>query len=187
MKNRSRHRALGCLFVLLLILGVHSPAASAPKEKSDVLLSTMHDEMQRAQSSLGKLDPAPYFLSYSVYDQDSAVVVGSQGDLVSSLQTHHRSADVTMRIGTAALDNSHAQNLASARTSGSLPVEDDRNAIAHELWRLTYEEYRKASKAYLNVKTNTQVHAQEEDTSPDFSQEKPANHADYKEVGGNPD
>ena len=69
----------------------------------------------------------------------------------------------------------------SASTSGPLPLEDDRNAIAHELWRLTYEEYRKASKAYLKVKTDTQVQAQEEDTSPDFSQEKPPTHADYKE------
>ncbi len=187
MKNRSRHRALGCLFAVVLALVAHSRAASAPKEKSDVLLATMHDEMQRAQSSLGKLDPAPYFLSYSVYDQRTAMVMGSQGELINSLQTRHRSADVTMRIGTAALDNSHSQNRASARTSGSLPLDDDRNAIARELWRLTYEEYRKASKAYLNVKTKTQVNAQEEDTSPDFSEEKPTNHADYKDVAVNPD
>lgn len=60
-------------------------------------------------------------------------------------------------------------------------MEDDQDAIAHELWRLTYEEYRKAAKSYLNVKTGTRVHAQEEDQSPDFSQEKPQGHADYRE------
>ncbi len=98
-----------------------------------------------------------------------------------------RAADVSMRIGTPALDNAHAQNRASAKSSGSLPLENDRNAIARELWRLTYQEYRKASKAYLNVKTNTQVHAQEEDTSPDFSQEKPPTYTDYKEVAPTPD
>jgi TldD protein len=106
---------------------------------------------------------------------------------VNSTRARRRAAEVTMRIGTAALDNSHGTNRASASTTGALPLEDDRDAIAHELWRLTYEEYRKASKAYLNVKTNTQVQAQEEDTSPDFSQEKPPSHADYKEVAPTPD
>ncbi len=147
----------------------------------------MQDEMQRAQTSLGKLDPAPYFLSYSVYDQTSSMAAGSQGSLMSSMQGRHRAADVSMRIGTPALDNAHAQNRASAKSSGALPLENDRNAIARELWRLTYQEYRKASKAYLNVKTDTQVHAQEEDTSPDFSQEKPPTYVEYKEVAPTPD
>lgn len=147
----------------------------------------MQDELQRAQSSLGKLDPAPYFLSYSVYDQRVAVVVGSEGQLVSSFASRRRAGDVTTRIGANALDNSHGQNRQSARTSGTLPLDDDRNAIARELWRMTYEGYRKASKAYLNVKTDTKVHAEEEDTSPDFSQEKPSTHSDYKEVAPSPD
>jgi predicted Zn-dependent protease len=115
------------------------------------------------------------------------MAVGSQGSLVSSTQVRRRAADVTMRIGTPALDNSHQQNRGSARTSGTLPLSDDRNAIAHELWRLTYEEYRKASKAYASVKTNTQVQAKEEDTSPDFSEEKPPTHVDYKEVAATPE
>jgi predicted Zn-dependent protease len=147
----------------------------------------MQEEMQRARTGLWKLDPAPYFFSYSVYDNRLAMAFGSEGKLVNSFQVRRRAADVTMRIGTPALDNSHAQNRASASISGTLPLEDDRNAIARELWRLTYEEYRKASKAYANVKTNTQVHAQEEDTSPDFSEEKPPTHADYKEVAALPD
>ncbi len=189
MKNRSGNHPAGWILVIALAASVQSWAATTPadKDKTDVLLSAMQDEMQRAQSSLGKLDPAPYFLSYSVYDQNSSMAVGSQGSLVSSMHGRRRAADVSMRIGTPALDNAHAQNRASAKSSGSLPLENDRNAIARELWRLTYQEYRKASKAYLNVKTNTQVHAQEEDTSPDFSQEKPPTYTDYKEVAPTPD
>jgi predicted Zn-dependent protease len=156
-------------------------------DKADALLATMQTELQRAQTSLGKLDPAPYFLSYSVYDQSIAVAVGGQGSLINSTRARRRTADVTMRIGTSALDNAHEQSRGSAITSGTLPLEDDRDAVARELWRLTYEEYRKASKAYLNVKTNTQVHAQEEDTSPDFSQEKPPTRVDYKDVASAPD
>jgi TldD protein len=191
MKIRSGHLALGCiaLIVTALAADVRTWAASTPadKDKTDVLLSTMQEEMRRAQSSLGKLDPAPYFLSYSVNDQSIVVAVGSQGSLVNSTRARRRAVDVRMRIGTPALDNAHAENRSSASSSGSLPLDDDRNAIAHELWRLTYEEYRKASQAYLNVKTNTQVHAQEEDTSPDFSQEKPPTHVDYRESVAVPD
>jgi TldD protein len=186
--KRSRPCAiLPLLFTFTLLTGIPCWAASPPGEKPDVLLKTMQEELQRAQTSLGKLDPAPYFLSYSVYDQSMSVAVGSEGSLVSSTRVRRRAADVSMRIGTAALDNSHQQNRGSARTSGSLALEDDRNAIARELWRLTYEEYRKASKAYASVKTNTQVEAKEEDTSPDFSEEKPPTHSDYEEVATTPD
>jgi TldD protein len=198
MKNRSGHIAVECILVVALSAGIPTRAASPARdasegkptdesEKSDVLLSTMQQEMQRAQTSLGKLDPAPYFVSYSVYDQSMAVVVGSEGSLVTSTEGHRRTADVSMRIGTAALDNAHGENRASASISGTLPLEDDRDAIAHELWRLTYEEYRKASKAYLNVKTKTQVHTQEEDTSADFSEEKPPTHGDYKPAAAIPE
>lgn len=179
--------SLFLLFAFLWLTGILCWPSSAPADKQDILLSTMQAELQRAQTSLGKLDPAPYFLSYSVYDQSVAVAVGSEGGLISSTRARRRAADVTMRIGTPALDNSHQQNRGSARTTGALPLDDDRNAIAHELWRLTYEEYRKASKAYASVKTNTTVEAKEEDTSPDFSEEKPPTHADYKEVATTPD
>ena len=182
MKNR-----VCCALLIFLLTLAFSLSSSAVSDKPDPLLATMQEEMQRAQNSLGKLDPAPYFLSYSVYDQSLVMAVGSQGSLVSSTQVRRRAADVTMRIGTPALDNSHQQNRGSARTSGTLPLSDDRNAIAHELWRLTYEEYRKASKAYASVKTNTQVQAKEEDTSPDFSEEKPPTHVDYKEVAATPE
>jgi TldD protein len=187
MKRRSGCRTLGCIFTFVVIASFPTFAGSPTGDKPDILLSTMQAELQRANENLSKLDPAPYFLSYSVYDESVAVALGSQGSLVNSTRGRVRSAEVTMRIGTAALDNSHQTNRASAITSGVLPLEDDRDAIAHELWRLTYEEYRKSSKAYLNVKTNTQVQAKEEDTSPDFSEEKPPTHADYKEVAATAD
>jgi predicted Zn-dependent protease len=105
-------------------------------------------------------------------------VFGSQGSLMNSTHIHRRFANVTVRVGTPALDNSHGDSRASAISSGMLPLEDDPDAVAHGLWELTYSEYRKASQAYLNAKTSTEVHAQEEDTSADFSQEPPRIHSD---------
>lgn len=153
-----------------------SPAAA----KSDALLSTMQRELDRAHGELQKNDPAPYFMSYSVYDQTLSIAVAGQGSLMNSTRGRRRSADVIIRVGAPALDNTHEENRMSALISGTLPLADDPDAIAHVLWRLTYGEYRKASRAYLNVKTKTQVNAKEEDQSPDFSQETPQQHADYQ-------
>jgi TldD protein len=187
MMNRSGRVIRTCICGIALLSAARARAAGPENERNDALLSSMQQELQRAQASLGKLDPAPYFLSYSVYDQNVTVAIGAQGGLVNFTQARRRSADVTMRIGSPALDNSHEESRSSAISSGVLALDDDKDAIAHELWRLTYEEYRKASKAYLNVKTGKQVHAEEEDTSPDFSEEKPQSHADYQNVGPAPD
>ena len=180
MKKIFRNAALACVFATFLKPAVNGASVSKA-EKTDALTSAMQQELQRAQTDLGKLEPAPYFISYSVYDQDSAMVVGSQGSLLNSIHAPRRSADVIVRVGTPALDNTHQENRISAISSGSLPLKDDSDAIAHVLWQLTYGEYRKASQAYSNVKTANQVHAQEEDTSPDFSQETPQSHADSKD------
>jgi TldD protein len=181
MKNRFRNATLVCV-VAIFLKPVSNGASTAKTQTNDALTSAMQQELQRARTDLGKLDPAPYFISYSVRDQSSAMAVGSQGSLINSIHARTRSADVIVRVGTAALDNTHEENRISALSSGSLPLNDDGDAIAHVLWQLTYGEYRKASQAYLNVKTTTQVHAQEEDTSPDFSQETPQSHAEHEDL-----
>ena len=61
-------------------------------------------------------------------------------------------------------------------TSGALPLGDDPDAISRVLWELTDREYKRAAPAFLNVKTNTAVRAEEEDKSPDFSKETPQTH-----------
>lgn len=147
--------------------------------KGDILLSSMQRELKRATDSLGHLDPAPYFASYSVYDQEATIVVGGLGSLLNSIQFHRRTGEVTMRVGSAALDNTHQENRYSGMTSGLIPLQDDPDAVARVLWQLTHEEYRQAAQSYLNVKTAAAVRTKEDDTSPDFAEEKPQTHLDY--------
>ena len=169
--------------VLVLFLSLLTPTFSAQaadkKPAGDALLSTMQRELDRAKTELGKLNPAPYFLSYQVQDETVGVAVGGDGALLSSVRARRRAVDVVTHVGTPALDNTHENSRPSAIHAGSLATDDDPNAIARELWRLTYQGYRNAAKAYLNVKTQTAVNAKEEDTSADFSQEKPQVHLDY--------
>jgi len=149
---------------------------SPAKATADPILKIMQGELARATASLTKSEPAPYYLSYAVNDQDIVVLIGSYGSLLTDAGLRRRQADVTMRIGTPTLDNTHGQSRSSGMTSGSLPLGDDPNAIARVLWELTDREYKRAAPAYLNVKTNTAVRAEEEDKSPDFSKEAPQTH-----------
>ncbi|HXM98982.1 MAG TPA: metallopeptidase TldD-related protein [Candidatus Dormibacteraeota bacterium] len=143
---------------------------------TDVLLKTMQAELSRASKELAKSDPAPYFLSYTVSDQNIVVLVGAYGSLLTDGAAHRRQADVTMRVGSPALDNTHGQSRPSGISSSSLPLDDDPDAVARVLWELTDREYKRAAPAYLNVRTNTAVRAEEEDKSPDFTKEVPTVH-----------
>jgi len=168
--NRTYIRVGVC--AVLSLCGIPFAALSSPPQPS-LLLQTMQHELERATASLAKSDPAPYYLSYSVSDSEGATIAGEGGALVISTSTHRRQADVMMRVGSAALDNTHSQSRPSGITSGSLSLRDDPDAIARELWLLTDHEYEQASAAFLRVKTNQAVQSAEEDKSPDFSQEPP--------------
>jgi TldD protein len=151
-------------------------SGASAKGAPDPILKVMQGELARATTNLGKSDPAPYYLSYTVNDQDLVVLIGSYGSLLTNAGLRRRQADVTMRVGSPALDNTHGQSRSSGMTSGSLPLGDDPDAIARVLWELTDREYKRAAPAFLNVKTNTAVRAEEEDKSPDFSKEAPQTH-----------
>jgi TldD protein len=157
---------------------VAAPAAAdkATTKPADALLQIMKSELDRARKELAKSDPAPYFLSYTIYDQDQILIAASYGGLLTDTAERKRTADVTMRVGTPELDNTHGQSRQSGMTSGPLPLNDDSDAIARSLWELTDRAYKRAAPSYLNVKTNTAVQAEEEDKSPDFSKADPRIH-----------
>ncbi len=157
-------------------------AAKGAAAGSSVLLDTMTAELQRAFTSLGKPVPnqkdadkllPPYFLSYSVADATSVTVRAQYGALADSSSNHLRVADVQVRIGDPKLDNTHGNHRASAVNSLQLPLGDDHVALARTLWMATNAGYGTALENYLRVKTEAQVRAREEDTSPDFSKESP--------------
>jgi len=153
-------------------------AVSHPSAKptADLVMTAMQAEMARATKDLGKADSAPYYMSYTVYDQNLTVLVGAYGSLLTDASLQRRQADVVMRVGSATLDNTHGQSRSSGMSSGTLPLNDDSDAIARVLWELTDREYKRAAPAFLDVRTRTAVRAEEEDKSPDFSKESAATH-----------
>jgi TldD protein len=151
-------------------------AKSSAAPSPDPVMQVMQRELARATSALAKSDPAPYYLSYTVYDQHVIVLVGSYGSLLNDTAFQRRQADVTMRIGSPDLDNTHGQSRPSGMVSGVLPYGNDPDSLSRILWELTDRAYKRSSPAFLNVKTNTAVRAEEEDKSPDFSKEPAVTH-----------
>jgi predicted Zn-dependent protease len=151
--------------------------ASSPAQ-APIVLDAMTAELHRAFTSLGKTAGTgdekplpPYFLSYAVSDATYANIRAQYGALVDSAGGRVRVADVQVRVGDPKLDNTHGEYRGSAVNSVQLPLTDDREALARSLWFATNAGYGTALDNYLRVKTEAQVRAKEEDTSPDFSEE----------------
>ncbi len=175
--------------------GAASGAASALKAvpANPVLIDAMEAELHRAMGALGTAiaptsapvvasggkakplaeQPRPYFLSYSVADAETLNITAQYGAIAQSTSNHARTADVQVRLGSPTLDNTHGTHRTSALTTMPMPLTDDSAAIERTLWYATDRGYGKALDALEKVKTEQQVRAKEEDTSADFSAEKP--------------
>jgi len=185
LRGKEFLRAAACGILIAQLAGVQYTQAAGDKSAhtpapvslaSDPVLKAMQNEIKRATAELGKTEQPPYYLSYTVYDQDFVVLVGAYGSLLTNSAAQRRFADVNMRVGLPELDNTHGQSRPSGVNSGSLPLGNDQDAIARVLWELTDREYKRAVPSLLSVRTNTAVRAEEEDKSPDFSKEKPQTH-----------
>ncbi|HWG19303.1 MAG TPA: metallopeptidase TldD-related protein [Terracidiphilus sp.] len=171
---------LRCAVPSVVLLAASLPPPAAHAQAAPVLLDAMTTELHRAFTSLGRADAAkkenqlpPYFLSYSVSDDDEVAIRAQYGALVDSTANHVRVAGIQVRLGDAKLDNTHGTHRGSAVNSMQLPLTDDRVALERTLWLATNAGYSNALDNYLRVKTEAQVRAKEEDSSPDFSQEAP--------------
>ena len=154
-----------------------APPAPHKPVPDTALMSALQTELTRAMTSLGSEDPAkspkPYFLSYAVADASNLSLSAQYGALTSSNQSHTRTADIQVRLGSPALDNSHGDHRTSALTTIPLPLADDPAALSRSLWYATNRGYGRALDSFLKVKTEQQVRAKEEDVSADFSTEQP--------------
>lgn len=162
-----------------------SPLVGTAQSPKPLLLDAMTTELHRAFTQLGKQATAttdadkqlpPYFISYSVADASSVSIRAQFGAVVDSSANHVRVADVQIRLGSPSLDNTHGNHRGTAVNTLQLPLVDDRSALSRSLWLATNTGYGIALDNYLRVKTEAEVRAKEEDTSPDFSHEAPQTH-----------
>jgi len=123
-----------------------------------------------------KAEPAPYFLSYEITEQEYKSISGTLGTIDSTGGSKERALDVSVRVGSPKLDNYHSVRGDRGQfTSGLLVTyEDSINSIKRRLWLDTDRAYRTAAQRLIRINTNTQVKVAAEDSSDDFSTEPPA-------------
>lgn len=165
----------------LLILPVlfFSISLVADKPPTDSVLTAMRTELDRSVRNFKKAPTPPYFISYQLTDNRSINIVASFGSLNSSTDTNTRVLDVDMRVGDYKLDSSHplreqtsSDEMMERLEAPKVPLEDDPMALRVALWQATELHYRRAVERLQQIQANVQVKVEQEDRSPDFSQEK---------------
>ncbi len=173
--------------VLAVMLTLGMMPARAAAEPEDGLLKILGDELDYAMHHLAMPDGTePYYLAYSVADQESFRLSATLGTLLLDNTSRTRLLDVDVRVGDYDLDSTHkirggggfdiSDLLAGGTTTLSLT--DDPEAIRHALWLATDAKFKAAVKKFERVQTNLQTKVEEEDQSGDFTREKPSVHSE---------
>ncbi len=163
------------LVKILQIGALLAVSAAAFGAEDRLVLNTMSEELQRNFDALKqKADPAPYFLSYEITEQQTSAVGASLGVLNSKGSSKNRYLDVTLRVGDPQMDNFRRVRGENIRfTSGaSVAIDDTPNALKERMWLETDRVYRAAAERLIKIKTNQQVKAADRDKSNDFSSEE---------------
>src|SRR3954471_8714954 len=155
------------------------PFAGGRSERPPGLVA-LDTELRRAMTELAaKATPAPYFIAYEAVDRDEALVSASYGALVQSTSRRTRLLDTDVRVGSFALDSTHP-----LRSNGfdfgdfdsghavALPLGSEPGVARAIAWLDTDRTYKAASEAFVKIRTQRTLKAEEEDVSDDFSHEK---------------
>jgi predicted Zn-dependent protease len=154
-------------------------AAATPSK----LLQLLGEELDHSMKKLAMPDGTkPYFLGYTVYDEQDVSIRATLGALLGDDDRHSRTLNVDVRVGDYDLDNTHkirgggygfdpSDFLLQGGTE--LCLANDPDAIKHTLWLATDRSFKGAVKKFQRVQTNLKTKVEEEDKSGDFTREEP--------------
>jgi hypothetical protein len=128
--------------------------ASAAKHADDVMSKAMEDELLRSVSDL-KIEgrPAPYFVSYLGTDSQAFSVYGSFGAIDQVTDGRYRGVATDVRVGDYKLDSSGRRGFGfGSGRRGTCSLDDNYDAIRHELWLGSDFGYKRAIEALDNKK-----------------------------------
>jgi hypothetical protein len=163
----------------LLSVTILAPLGHAQRGVAGPVSQALEQEMKRAFETLKqKGNPAPYFLSYSVRENESADIEASLGALRTSEKSHSRLLDIDVRVGDYDLDNTHqirgqrgGNNAQAFSYPVLMPVDNNVDALRSVIWLETDRKYKAAVERYIQVKANRTIKVEEDDTSADMSRQ----------------
>ncbi len=160
--------------VILALLTGGGGARAA--DRSDPLLAALEGELERSMEELRLPDaPPPYLVSYTLYDSEVASAMGSFGALLRSTQSRARPLRVDVRVGDYEVDNTNYSSFGedpSGLGRASLVLDDDRVAVARDLWIVTDAAYKSAVEG-LSTKRAGHERTGGGDRPPDYSRVEP--------------
>ncbi|HEU0032659.1 MAG TPA: metallopeptidase TldD-related protein [Kofleriaceae bacterium] len=146
---------------------------NAPDKRSPVL-DILKAENERQMAVLKKQKDPAYYLAYQLVEQRVVNIETEGGALITDSDETARNLDVEVRVGSPALDNTHAladdeRGLNAPLTRrGVVPFGDDKQALTNALWLETDRRYREAVSALTYVR-NDQATLKNPQPVPDFS------------------
>ena len=136
------------LLPLILLSTLLLPALAQQKTgdaKDDTVLAAMRSELGRSKAQL-KMDQvdAPYYVEYRIFDMDQYAAEAAFGALRSEVRARFRFLRVVVRIGDYKQDSYVGQG---EGTLDFMPVDDDPQALRHQLWLATDRAYKAAAES----------------------------------------
>ena len=168
--KRLAQRSIANWVLATLALALPAAAASPPS-----LLDILSEELQRNFSVLKeKADPPPYYMAYTVTEEESQGVSASFGTVNGENRNRARFLDITIRVGSPKLDNYHVVQGQRPRFT---PERSFRSTTCRTRFAAgfgsTDRTYRLAARRLIEIKSNEQVKVKAADDSADFSIETP--------------
>jgi len=167
------------VLALLLGIGILSHTVFGQKAAPSPVTQALEQEVKRAFDLLQQRgNPAPYFISYSVKENESVNIEASLGALSSSDKDRSRLLDVDVRVGNYDLDSTHQIRGQRGANTGPafsypvlMPLDTDVDALRSVIWLETDRKYKTAVERFIQVKANRAIKVEEDDTSADMSRE----------------
>jgi predicted Zn-dependent protease len=164
---------------LAIVLGALGLAwAAAPTTSIGAVATDPLPVMTRAldytMSKLGAGPDPAYYVAYALNEHRSTSLQGTSGAWAGEQRDLSRSADIDIRVGSMALDNTHKIRDESwfsetPRPQLDAPMADAGTGLFELLLRGTDDVYRAARRRLIKVRANTAVKVSREDLSDDFS------------------
>jgi TldD protein len=151
LRSLAKLAILPCLLLSWCALPTFAQTQPSPTKdwhalaEADPVLQAMRAELERSKSQL-KLEEvaAPYYIEYSVVDDDEFAAEAAFGALRNKMRTRVRFLRVVVRVGDYKQDSYFGQGEGSF---GLMPLDDDLVALRHQLWLVTDAAYKTAAQA----------------------------------------
>jgi hypothetical protein len=162
---------------LTTCLSLSTVVHAQTQTRDDVVARAARDEMARSMTQLQLVSAArPYFVAYTITDEESVSAHASFGSLVGSHQGRGRTLSVEVRVGDYGFDNTNFFSMSALSGAGmrtligfyELPLDDDYIEMRRQMWLATDAAYKQAVES-IGGKRAALLNQTEPDSLADFS------------------